>query len=450
MADRTSTVTTWALARVLPGGATTWAPVVAPELCAFGDDDEAPEELKVFLSEHLATVAAPQAARYFVPAGLEVRTVRARLAVGADTKPRSPRPVDVTCVVVPYGPEGRDRFVLVPALGAACFVDRRESIDEVAAREIERLCAASGLDGDDWRRLLPPLEATVEPLEVVVRFRAATATTEDRVKAEERRRAEALLDRYAVAMAARVRGGGVAVVGRDRELASMTALLGGRERLAVLLCGEEGVGKTALVTAWARANPQRLAWATSVAQLVAGASGFGEAERRVAEVFGAAERLDAVLYFEDFGSLFRERVEEGGLALTALVRRFVVEGRVRLIAEITPSGLERAERREIALVGAMTRLPVPVMTPAATLEVVTACAAHWRRASTFRWMPPRRPVDGAVRARLLSKRACAARLCSCSPSSARPVAPRRRSPSRPRRRRHRRRPPASRSRRRPS
>ncbi|MBK9032460.1 MAG: AAA family ATPase [Myxococcales bacterium] len=326
MADRTSKVTAWALERALPSGAHTVAPVVSPELCAFGDDDAPLDELRVFLAEHLATAPVAAVARLFVPDGLEVRSVVVPLAPGASTRARGPRPVEVVCVLVPYGPEGRDRLALVPALAAGFFVDRKEDVAEVAAREIARLCAASGLDGAAWRRLLPPLDAQLVELDVLVRFAPAEIVGADRVAAEERRRARALLDASATPLGERVRGGGAAVVGRDRELASLTALLGGRERLAVLVCGDEGVGKTAIIETWARDQPQRPAWATSVAQLVAGASGFGEAEQRVTNLFGAAERLDAVLYFEDFGSLFRERVEDGGLALTAIVRRFVVEG----------------------------------------------------------------------------------------------------------------------------
>ena len=138
MAERTSTVTTWALARDLPSGATTWAPVVAPSLCAFGDGDGPADELRVFLAEHLATAPAAQVARYFVPAGLEVVAIAVPLAPGAPTKPRSPRDVEVTCVLLPYGPEGRDRVALVPALDAAFFVDRKEEVGAVARREVQQ------------------------------------------------------------------------------------------------------------------------------------------------------------------------------------------------------------------------------------------------------------------------------------------------------------------------
>ncbi len=384
MAERSSRVTTWVLERALATGATTWTPVVAPDLVAFGDDDAGQDELAVFLADLLATAHPSQAARYFLPAGVEVRSIEVDLEPGAPTKPRSPRPIAVTCVVIPHGPEGRDRWGLVPVLGAAFFVDRKEELEMVAAREIARLAAASGLDGSAWRRLLPPLEANVHELELHVRFAAAAAATADRIAAEERRRAHEQLDELATPLADRLRGGGVPVTGRDRELASLTALLGGRDRLAVLVCGDEAVGKTALIEAWGRAHAQRPAWVTSVAQLVAGASGFGEAEARIGALFTAAERLDAVLYIEDFGSLFRERPEEGGLDLAAIVRRFVVEARVRVVAEITPPAIERAERKDVALIGAMTRLALAPMDPAAALAVVRAHAAHWRRAEPHR------------------------------------------------------------------
>lgn len=111
MAERSSKVTTWAVVRELPSGARTAAPVVAPELCAFGDGDAPLDELTVFLAEHLATAPAAVAARYFVPAGLEVRSVTVPLEPGAPTRSRPPRAVEVLIVLVPHGPEDRKSVV---------------------------------------------------------------------------------------------------------------------------------------------------------------------------------------------------------------------------------------------------------------------------------------------------------------------------------------------------
>jgi ATP-dependent Clp protease ATP-binding subunit ClpC len=94
-----------------------------------------------------------------------------------------------------------------------------------------------------------------------------------------------------------------------------------------LLVGDEAAGKSALVTAWAAAHPQRPMWATSAAELVAGASGMGEWQARIAAVLVAAETLDAILYFDDFGALFADRPAEGGIELGAAMRRHVVDSR---------------------------------------------------------------------------------------------------------------------------
>ncbi len=390
---RTVRVSIPALERSLASGLVTLGPPVDPELVAHGDDDEAADELRVFLAEHLSKLPAAQAARYFLPDDVRCELLEVELDPGSPVRARGPRPVAVTCVVVPQagaGAGGGGAWVFAPALDAAFHVTARDDLHAVARRELARVARARELDGDAWRRVLPPLEVQIRALEVGVGLVAESGPSAERLAAEARRRAAETLDAIGRPLAERVRGGGAALVGRDRELASLEALLGGRDRLSVLVCGDEAVGKTALVDAWARRHPQRPAWVTSVAQLVAGASGFGQAEERAAQLLAAAERLDAVLYLEDLGGLFRERPEEGGHDVTAIVRRYVVEGRVRVLAEITPAGLERAERREVGLTGAMTRLTLAAMTPAVAAEVVAAHAAHWRRAE------PRRPQLAAA------------------------------------------------------
>ena len=118
-------------------------------------------------------------------------------------------------------------------------------------------------------------------------------------------------------------------------------------------------------------------WATSASELVAGASGLGEWQARVAAVLAAAETLDAILYFDDFGALFADRPAEGGIELGAAMRRHVVDGRVRVIGELTAVALDRAERRDVSLIGAMLRVHVPPTDPPTTIAACRAWAAHW-------------------------------------------------------------------------
>ncbi|HSK03137.1 MAG TPA: AAA family ATPase, partial [Kofleriaceae bacterium] len=99
--------------------------------------------------------------------------------------------------------------------------------------------------------------------------------------------------------------------------------------------------------------------------------------QRIAEVLAAAEALDAILYFDDFGALFADRPAEGGIDLGGALRRHVVDGRVRVIGELLPVALDRAERRDVSLVGSMLRVTVPPTDPATTVAACQAWAAHW-------------------------------------------------------------------------
>ena len=182
-------VETLALARALPSGSMTVQPVVDGDVLAFGTEAEAHAQLRVYLAETLGKLAPERAARYFLPAGVELATILVPLDVGAPTKARSPRPVAVTCVLVPQGapspggadpaagPGRTDRWAFVPALGASFFVGRREDLVEIAAREIARVVAARDLDGDEWRQLLPPLDIEAVPLTIEVGLARSSPST---------------------------------------------------------------------------------------------------------------------------------------------------------------------------------------------------------------------------------------------------------------------------------
>ena len=380
-------IDTLVLQRELWSGNVTVAPAAEPGMVCHGDADGAMGELRVLLSAVLADARPVRISRHLLPAGTEVRTVRVPVVrAGLPMRLREPLPVALSCVVVPQA-GGRDHWVIVPAIGHTFYVARGEDWGAVASAEIGRVLAAADPDGVELPGLLPAAATTLAPLDafIVADAAAAQASRKAALDAERRRQAEDALDERGERLHDRLaRRGLVSLVGRDRALGELESLLGGNDRLSVLVVGDEAVGKTALVEAWAARHPRRAAWVTSISQLVAGASGLGEWQERVASVMNAAELLDAVLYLDDFGALFSDKPEEGGVDVASAMRRYVAGGRVRVLGEITPTALERAERRDVALLGAVTRLRLEPLDPVQTVEVLRVRAQQWGRAEPNR------------------------------------------------------------------
>jgi len=379
---------TLALRRALASDHHELAPIVAPSIMSYGPEDRTAVELALALSELPDEARPTTVARHLLPQG--VRLEQIALELGRTELPGRlgrKHPVTITVVVVPEprpdaGPAGH--WVFIPVIDHACYVARNEDLAKRVAAELAVLPAALALDIDGWKRLLTWAPASLEEVtvELATTPLAAAHGRKALAEAERKRLAIATLDgagRRVVAPHPPP-----PVVGRDELLGELTRILDGRTRRGVLLVGEEAAGKTALVTAWAAAHSQRLMWATSASELVAGASGMGEWQARIAAVLAAAETLDAILYFDDFGALFADRPAEGGVELGAAMRRHVVDGRVRVIGELTAGALDRAERRDVSLIGSMLRVAVSPTDPTTTIAACHAWAAYWAQTQPHR------------------------------------------------------------------
>jgi len=172
---------------------------------------------------------------------------------------------------------------------------------------------------------------------------------------------------------------GSRLCGMQRELDLLHGLLSGKRRMGVMLVGPALSGKTALFQGWLRrerdAGRERLTFATSGAQLVAGMSGLGQWQERARRVLLAAEQLDAVLYFDNLADLFGDR-PEGQVDLAGAVRPFVQQGRVRLLGELRPQTLDLPESRQASFVGALQRVRIEPMDAAGAVEVVRSRVEH--------------------------------------------------------------------------
>ncbi|MGE5184280.1 MAG: AAA family ATPase [Acidobacteriota bacterium] len=393
--------TTLAMRRELPSDYHELSPVSAPALITYGGEDGTRGELELALSELPDEARPATVARLMLPEGVRLehvdvelvrpelegrlgRPARVRVAVGIVPEPRdAPRVTDPGGAASgPPRPAPAGYWVFVPAFGHACYVDRKEDLATRVAAELSVLPAALALDLDGWRRVMSWTPARLEPLVVVLATPPLAQAMGRRALAEVERRRLALATLESAGRRVQPADPPAPLVGRGELLAQLTRALEARDggpRRSLLLVGDEAVGKSALVHAWIAANPTRQLWATSASELVAGASGLGEWQQRVASVLEAAEALDAVLYFDDFGALFADRPAEGGIELGAAIRAHVVDGRVRIVGELTAVALDRAERRDVSLIGAMLRVHVPATDPQVTIDACRAWAAYWLR-----------------------------------------------------------------------
>jgi ATP-dependent Clp protease ATP-binding subunit ClpC len=341
-------------------------------------------ELELYLAEYLPTLP-PHAWARFVSAGEpELHTVRAKLPradLPARLQPMTA--VELSCVAIAAGTSGQDRWVLLPALQLTCFVRASESLDEVVAAEAERVILARELGSADYLRLLPGPALAVELSTFSVGTDDGVGSFRARALQLRRRDAHELLEsigRKLPVDRARARP----LLERSAQLRMLSGLLESTERNSVLVVGEEGAGKSALLATWLDQMRQLrrvpAVYATSGAELMAGMSGLGEWQERLGRVLAAAELVDAILYIEDFSELTLER--RGDMA--GFLRTAVEQRRVRVVGELATRLVDESARRQPGLLAAMTRIVVPALNASHTRAVLDAHALFHQQTEPHR------------------------------------------------------------------
>jgi ATP-dependent Clp protease ATP-binding subunit ClpC len=365
-----------------PGGSVSAHPAPVTAFVAHGADrDAALGELGLFLASHLAKVGAEAVQQLVLPEEPELQHFEIVVPNrGRATMQRLKSPIALAALVVPA--ERGARWVLVPALNHVCYVpqERLEETPALVAREIERLLYASDLDGGALLDLLPPLETVVERLEVELERpveKESLPAGKARAEARKRKEAHALLE----SSGRRLKPATTALLHREAQAKTLRTLLEGETRASVVLIGPEGAGKSALVQAAFGSGAdalQRPIYVTSGAELVAGQSFLGQLEERVQSVLAAAELVDAVLYFEALDDLFAGR--SGGYQdLASSMRRHVMEGRVRVLGELTPERHDRLQYQNVGFFSYLQRVAVEPLTRGQTLDVLEARSSAARR-----------------------------------------------------------------------
>lgn len=136
-----------------------------------------------------------------------------------------------------------------------------------------------------------------------------------------------------------------AIIGRDREIRQMAEILGRRSKPNVILTGEPGVGKSALVEGFAKLIaekkvPQLLQNARllelDTGALVAGASYKGEIEERLKGILNELKGFDKAILFIDEIHMLLDPKGSIGAGVAQLLKPELARGELTLIGATTP------------------------------------------------------------------------------------------------------------------
>lgn len=172
---------------------------------------------------------------------------------------------------------------------------------------------------------------------------------------------ERYLDQYAVNLSALNRQGEIGhVVGRDEETDHMIQILSRKTKNNLILIGEPGVGKTAIVeglterlaSTEAPANLQGATiYSLSLGALVAGASFRGEFEARMKAVLEELQAEEkAILFIDEIHTIVGVGNAEGSLDAGNLMKPLLARGTIKVIGSTTRAEYRKHFQKDRALV----------------------------------------------------------------------------------------------------
>lgn len=360
--------------REVASGAAYAFPVGEPKLVERGETvEQVLDALRAALVHHLEHIDAVALASFVYPEDSWLHE-EAVLVPRSDLPSRFGirTPISIAAVAVP---DGRSTWGHLPALEHSLLVRHDQDLSRRIHDEVRRVVGAREIDGEDYLRVLPGVAHRLVRLSVEIErsdLSELGARAGERRKKEQAREHEAarkLLAEVAVPVSpssSELRQ----VVGAQETIAALGALLTSTDRLGVVVVGPESVGKSAVIAATLARLPRRPVYATSGTALVAGQSGFGQLEERIDAVMRAAERLDAILYFDNLGDLFAGTV--GGIEdMASIIRPYIAQGRVRLLAEASAVQLEHHEKHHVGFFAHLHRVQVEPLDAATTRVALT-------------------------------------------------------------------------------
>jgi ATP-dependent Clp protease ATP-binding subunit ClpA len=164
---------------------------------------------------------------------------------------------------------------------------------------------------------------------------------------------------------------------RDELADQVASLLMSDVPQSVLLVGDAGVGKTAIVQQLPVRQPKLPPlWSTGGSQLVSGMCGWGMWQEQLQKLLSEIRKIEGVLHV---GSLL-ELVEAGKIddqpGVASLLKPEMQRGKVRVIAECTPDQYQKLESQDPALLRCFLRIDVSELSQADNIKLLQKAAEN--------------------------------------------------------------------------
>ncbi|MBS1795983.1 MAG: ATP-dependent Clp protease ATP-binding subunit [Acidobacteria bacterium] len=187
---------------------------------------------------------------------------------------------------------------------------------------------------------------------------------------------------------------------REAEIADLVARIT-KEKASIILLGESGTGKTAVLTEAARQiekellrnpdtgedfdpvydekNPRHRFWQTNGGRLIAGMKYLGQWEERLEQVISELSDIDGVLAVENLLDLVRYGGRDPGESLAAFLVPYIRRGEVRIVAEATAAELDACRRLLPSFANLFQIVRLPEFSDEKALSVLARIADAHRR-----------------------------------------------------------------------
>ncbi len=192
---------------------------------------------------------------------------------------------------------------------------------------------------------------------------------------------------------------------RDEQVHRLAQILV-RDRGSVLLLGESGAGKTAVLAEAVRKvergvveavpsakdgpTPEPPApepatrvrnrfWITSASRLIAGMQYLGQWQQRCEEIIAKLDEIGGVLCVEHLLDLTRVGESSAGNSIAAFLMPYLQRGELRLVGEATSAELDACRRLLPALAAVFTVVEIPAFTSGQAVEALDQLAGSWGR-----------------------------------------------------------------------